>query len=335
MKSDTYENQQAYLRPKMSVGVAIALAGGGLFRGSAAIVKASGALLTIRISSEEVRANAGAGAGSLLTVGIETETGQHVSSALVTGTDGEDTMNVHLFGGFQPGELHQVFRLQASMKISYWLVTEMDPDEVEIDWDRRRHLEHIKFQGLGELALAAERARVRPPREIEWREMKRAEVSLGIDGINLKLPECVQPGQLVFLDLHLPLEPPRQINIVAQVLAVKAPVSSGKRVSQEVGMSFVLLDDKDRDLILKHITVAQRDRRPTGNDEDDAAVLEQMAAATPLKQRSVLTPVLTVVGLLILAFLAVNFLKNRESTQSGEIQKTYEKSIKRYRHLDE
>jgi hypothetical protein len=340
MKNDHYEKQQAYLLPASKVGVAISLDGGGLFRGAADIVEAGAQMLTLRLATDEIRANAGIAAGSLLGVSIETEKGHQVSNAIVTKTDGEELLWVHLFGGFHPGELHKVFRLEGSMKIRYWLVTQMDEEELENDWDRRRHLEHSKFQGLGELALAAERARYRPPRELEWRDLKRAEVSLGTDGINLKLPECVQPDQLVYLEIHLPLVPTRQIYAVAQVLAVKAPVQTGRRVAQEAGMRYLFLDEKDRNLMLKHITVGQRGRLSADDDEDDPTAFEQTAAAggqpaatTSPKQRSILLPVLLAFSLLCVILYAVNFYrKGQYASYPDEIQSTYEKSIKQYRH---
>ena len=333
MHHEHQEDYQPYLQPGMGIGTGLPLAGGGLLRDTAIIAQAKGNTLLITPAAGGEPAGACSEPGCLLNVRITVREHPYTSSAVITEKPDAETLRIRLFGGFSQGEMHEVFRLRSEMKIRYAATGGLDGTELAKDWNIRRHLEHIKYQSLGELALAAERARYRAPEDLEWHDLRRGTVSLlGSDGVALRLPEPMPAGELLYLEMQLPLDPPRTIPAVVRVLAAKAPEQAGRRSFHESWMEFVHLHKKDHELILQHLSVAQRGQLreiAVQHAPEDEEVIERVAARG---RRSILVPVLGSLVLVALVYGIISiFTRSHEAPPAGEIQSTYEQAIKQHR----
>ncbi len=335
MQKENQESFGPYLLPEMRLGIGLPLSGGGLFKDTAVITKAGNAALLIGLAGGEPPEGVCSEVGSILSASVTVDDKLYNCGAIVTEKHEAGALKIQLFGLFSPGGATEVLRLNGEMKVRYAAPKEMDAKEIENEWDRRRHLEHIQFQALSDLALAAERARVRPPRELDWHDLKRGSVSLGVYGIGIRMTERMQPGQLLFLDLHLPMNVPRQVWAVAEVLAVKAPEQVGRRSYHECWMQFVHLHERDRELILQHISVAQRGQLRENAVQDEADEHDPIDLPATKKRRGVVLPVLSALLLAALVLILINIFTRSGPSQSGEIQRTYEKAIRQYRHQGE
>jgi hypothetical protein len=335
MKKDNYEIFRPYLQPEKRIEVGIPLTGGGVFRDWAIISESDGDFLLAQISRDVLPANVRIDIGFLLDVSVTIKEDVFTCSGVVTEKFGPRVLRIQLFGEFNLRERRRFFRLELNLKIKYALVTDESRMEVENDWERRRDLEHLKFQGFDEFALAVERARFRPPRERDWRVMLRSEVNLGGGGIGIRLPESVYADQLICLEIHLPMNPPREIPAVAQVMMVKPPEQRGRRVVHEAGMQFICLDDKDRELIFRHISVAQIAHLRETADRRDNSLIERHEFTKADRIRLLLLRTLWTLLALTLVFYLVKYAIEYESgPPANEIQKTYEKAIRQYRHQE-
>lgn len=158
---------------------------------------------------------------------------------------------------------------------------------------------------------------------------------MGGGGIRINLPEYLYPEQLVNLELQLPLTPPRQVQAVAQVIHVLKPrTQKGGGALFPAGMQFILLDERDRDLVFRQISATQIEHLRRMADRRASAESQPEAVQAPGWRRVAVKALWTLV-FLVLAVLLVRFLVHyRETGPPNQIEKTYEKSIRKYRHLE-
>ena len=332
MQDDYYAGYREYLREGMRIEVGIPLSGGGIFRDWATISESAEDELLVQISRDVLPTEVRIEEGSILDVSVWIRQEVYTCSGIVTQKSEARLFRIRLFGPFTLRERRQFFRIDLHLRLKYALVKDGSRNEVEKDWEQRRELEQMKLQGYEEFAIDAERESYRPLVQLDWRELPWAEVNLCGGGICISLPEPAQPEQLVTLEIHLPLYPPRQIQAVAQVIHVMKPREQrGGGFLFPAGMQFILLEERDRDLVFRHISVTQiehlrvlADRRPG---------VEPLAGEreTARWQRVVVKALWSLLALMA-AYLLVRYLIHyKETGPPNQIQKTYEKAIRQYR----
>ena len=133
------------------------------------------------------------------------------------------------------------------------------------------------------------------------------------------------------------INPPREIQAVAQVLMVKPPTEAkGRRATFEAGMQFLFLDDKDRELIFQHISVSQLEYLRRIADKRDLEEDVERTISQRERTRRLVTRSIGVVIFLAIAYYLFNYFAYYSAVHpANEIGSTYEKAIKKYRHIDE
>jgi len=336
MQDDYYAAYRAWLRKGLRIEIGIPLSGGGVFRDWAIIVESRGDEILAQISRDVLPANVRVDVGFILDVSIWIKKDVYTCSGIVTEKYGGRVLRIRLFGDFTLRERRQFFRIDLNLRIRYALLKDPDKNDVELDWESRRDLEHMKFQGYDHFVIAAQQARFHPAVKFDWQEILRAELNLGGGGLCIHLPEPVQEERLLNLEIHLPLTPPRLIHAVAEVIyakELKARVDGAANFA--AGARFVFLDERDRDLIFQHISVTQiavlrKKAEMRGMDD-----LDRDRGAQSVTWREMAPRVLWTLFFLILSFYLVRyFIHYQQTVPSGEIQSIYEKAIKKYRHED-
>ena len=139
------------------------------------------------------------------------------------------------------------------------------------------------------------------------------------------------------LELHIPLTPPRLVQAVARVVHVKPPrVLKDGSSRYDAGMQFLFLDERDRDLVFRQISVAQIEHLRKMADRREADDLNRPRAALPLTSRQIAVRALWALLFLLAAYALGRYMVSYGSApHSNPIQKTYEQSIKKYRHIDQ
>ncbi|MBJ6750914.1 PilZ-like domain-containing protein [Geomonas anaerohicana] len=332
---DDYSEYRQVLAPGMRIEIGIPLSGGGVFRDWGVISESGGDLLQLQISRDVLPANVRVDIGFILDVSVYLGKDSYTCSGIVTDRLGERVLQIRLFGRFTLRERRQFFRTDMALRVRYDIVDESSRKEVERDWEVRKEREQMKFQGYDDFVIAAQMARFKPATDIVWRDLLRAQLNLGGGGICLRMPTTARPDQLVNMELYLPLEPPRLVHAVGQVIHVKPPLTQRDGSSRyDVGMEFLFLDERDRDLIFKQISSVQIAHLRRVADKRD---MDEPSDAPPvaLSRRQYLVRALWVLVALILAYaLGRYFISYSQAPPENEIQKTYEESIRKYRHLD-
>jgi len=333
MPEDHYAEYREYLRKGMRIEIGIPLAGGGIFRDWAIIAEGREDELLAQISRDVLPANVRVDVGFILDVSVWVKKEVYTCSGIVIERQGVRVLKIQLFGLFTLRERRQFFRIELNLRVRYALLPQVERHDVERDWQHRKDLEHMKFQGYDQVVIAAQRARYKPAVEIDWLEMRWTEMNLGGGGLLIRMTEPLATERLLCLEIHLPLQPVRQIHAVAEVIHVMAPKEDKGTAYFPTGVRFVYLDERDRDLIFRHISVTQiaylrKMAELRIREEDEAPRPPQ-----PLTWQQVVNRTLWAVLVLILAFYLVRYLITfREAGNPNEIKKNYEKAIKEYRH---
>lgn len=336
MQDDQYARYREYLSGGKRVEVGIPLSAGGVFRDWAVVRELVEDELLVQISRDLLPSEVHTDEGSILDVTVSIGHEAYTCSGIVIGKSGQKVLRIRLFGQFMLRERRQFFRIGLNLRIKYAHLSEAPFEEVERDWGERRDAEQMKFQGYDEAAIAAHRSRYQPAVELEWRDLLLAQVILSGGGIRINLSERVQPEQLLALEIHLPLDPPRQVQGVGRVIHVMAPREQKEGGALfPAGLQFVLLDERDRDLLLRQISAAQieylrtladrRDFHPGTGGGDRAA---------PGWRRVLSRSFWALVCIGLVYFFARYLMQYNERGAPGQIEKTYEESLRKYRRMD-
>lgn len=330
---DEYSEYREYLGEGMRIEVGIPLSGGGVFRDWGVISEGSRDELVVQISRDVLPSEVRFDVGFILDVSIWVRADVYTCSGIVTEKLGGRVLRIRLFGSFTLRERRQFFRIELGMRVKYDIIDESLRRDVERDWEVRKEHEHMRFQGYDDIVIASQMARFPPVRAIQWQDILRAQLNLSGGGLCLRIPHKVQPEQLLNLELHLPQDPPRVVHTVVRVIHIKPPreLRDGS-LRYDTGMQFDLLDERDRDLIFKQISVAQIEHLRKIADKREPLYADRPPRA-PLTRRQILVR-LAWGALLLLIFWALTRYFS-EYSPSNEIQKTYEQSIRKYRHQDQ
>jgi hypothetical protein len=290
--------------------------------------------LVMQISRDVLPANVRVDIGFILDVSIWIKKEVYTCSGMVIERTGGRVLRIRLFGAFTLRERRQFFRIDLNLRLKYAMPGSPSLRDVERDWEQRRDLEHMKFQGYDQVVIAAQQARYFPSVPLEWHDILWSEVNLGGGGLSIRLPVPVSQERLVTLEIRLPLQPPRLIQAVAEVIYSMPPKAQKAGAPYfNAGVRFVFLDERDRDLIFQHISVTQIDHLRKKAELRDIDVSEQVREPEPLSWQQMMPRVLWALFFVILTFFLVKYLiRYQEAGSPNEIGQTYEKAIRQYRH---
>lgn len=332
--ADDYSEYREVLAPGLRIEIGIPLSGGGVFRDWGVISESREDHLLVQITRDVLPANVRVDIGFILDVSVWRGKDSYTCSGIVTEKLGGRVLGIRLFGSFTLRERRQFFRTDMVLRVRYDIVDESSRKEVQRDWELRKEREQMKFQGYDDFVIAAQMARFKPEKPIVWQDLLRAQLNLGGGGICLRLPITARPEQLVNLELHLPFDPPRLVHAVGQVIHVKPPLTLRDGSNRyDVGMQFAFLDERDRDLVFKQISSVQINYLRKVADKREVELSE--VVRPPLTRRQILLRGAWVLLFLVLAYALARYLVSySQSPSENQIQKTYEESIRKYRHLD-
>ncbi|WP_136523518.1 PilZ-like domain-containing protein [Geomonas ferrireducens] len=333
--NDEYAEYRDALASGMRIEIGIPLSGGGVFRDWGVISESGGDMLLVQISRDVLPSNVRVDIGFILDVCVWRGKDSYTCNGIVTDKLGARVLQIRLFGSFTLRERRQFFRTDMALRVRYDIADESSRKEVERDWEVRKEREQMKFQGYDEFVIAAHMARFAPAKPINWCDLLRAQLNLGGGGICLRMPVTARPDQLLNLELHLPLDPPRLVHAVGQVVHVKPPMTLRDGSSRyDVGMQFLFLDERDRDLIFKQISSVQIAHMRKVADKREMDEIPDTPRA-PLSRRQIIARCGWTLLFLILIWAAARYLiAYSKAPSDNQIEKTYEQSIRKYRHLD-
>jgi hypothetical protein len=244
-----------YFREEQQTNICIKLANNKLLEVNGLVVFIEGDQLTLELVGTEPADAMSAESGS--EVSIMHWTGWSLcrfTALLLQKIIGREVL-LRLTGQVIEKQTREYFRLDVSIPVSYSIPEKQILSSVHEEWVAARGLlnEHaapllvacpggfkaIKWNGQGEIAPSM--------------------VNLSGAGFRFKTPEYVEPESMVFINLFLPLIPPRVIQIVAETLRCSEIVLGREKGHNYITATrFHFINEKDREAIIGFIFAEQR-----------------------------------------------------------------------------
>lgn len=163
-------------------------------------------------------------------------------------------ITVSFVGSIEEKQRREYFRLDVSIPVKIECPAAQSPVAIREQWTSAR-----------DTTLSAP-----PPRMVPTAKGYRVTLPGGADiqpqnvnlsggGLRLRTHAVIQPGDLVQVDIYLPLAPPRLINTVAEVLRCNELTLRLEKESVFItAMKFIHIDEQDRESIIAFLFAEQR-----------------------------------------------------------------------------
>ena len=331
--TDEFSEYSQYLHKGQRIEIGIPLSDGGIFRDWAIVTDYREDTVQVQLSRDYLPSGVRVDVDFILDVSVWVKKDVYTCIGIVTDKKSDRVLRIRVFGKFTLRERRQFFRLEATIRLRYAPSHELSTEEIKADWQQRRELENLKYQGYDPFVAAVHQEHLKPAHELAWSKLFSTKVSIGGGGIRFKLAGKHWPDSLFNLELHLPLSPPRIIHTVAEVIHQMEPLveQEGAEPIFSTGMRFVYMDERDRDLMFTYISVMQiaylRERVENRPDNEPTA-----GVTAPLRWRVILSRAAWASFFILLALYFVRaVIRYKKSGGSSEIRQIYQDSIKKYR----
>ena len=204
--------------------------------------------------------------GAILDVGVWVKEQVYTCNAIIVEKKNAVTYTVQLLSSVTLKERREFFRIGVAMRLKYaFPPPDQTGNEVREEWGKRSELEYLKFMDAGSdfadsQMLFATHHHLRPSsQELQWVDSINTPATICGGGVRFKLPRKLREGEMLNLELHLPLKPMRIVHAVGEVIHVMEPVRSPGKASLEfpTGIRFKWIGTRDRELIIQYISSEQ------------------------------------------------------------------------------
>jgi hypothetical protein len=190
--------------------------------------------------------------------------GFHCCEALLDGSGSRNELSLRLVGGVEEKQRREYFRLDVVIPFVLNVPDTQHAGTVKELWNasliRNRNASppEVFPSGKGYRAVTRDRQDLPP-----------AAVNLSGGGMKVRLNSGIRVGNLVNVDLYCPLNPPRIVCAVAEVLRCNEVTL---RIEKEpvfiVAMKFIHIDEKDRESLISFIFSEQRNQLKSETERD-------------------------------------------------------------------
>lgn len=238
---------------------------------------------------------------------------------------------MRLVGNIIFEELREFFRIDTYLPLRYIPMPDRDEKTVLRRWMELTESQSRRINNPGRFIFKGELAATASPSSthaipLEYTTPVVANISGG--GLRTSLPEELKPGCKAILELYLPDNPPKIIDIVGEVLSSAYIHSEDGGKTYSTPFRFTHLSETDRDAIIRHIqTVQLRQIRQIAEEmpsDDRSAEVEEKR---PPGNRIIIRNILVAAALLLIAMVLFDMYKHRSKSEVGLI---FERGLKMY-----
>lgn len=336
--TNEFEEYARYFHEGLRVEIGIPVSREEVFRDWAIVTNYREDLLGVELSRDQLPQRVRITHGSILDVGVWRGAEVFTCRGIVTEKEGARLLTLRLLGAVTLKDRRQFYRLNVPMRLKFALPDpKMTKWQVEKEWEERRQREMDAFQArLGEYDAVLEPVllRQRAPSTLPaltWHDCPDIRAVIGGGGIGFKMPRQLELGELVCLELHIPLYPFRIVHAVAEVVYVLEPFKLATEPAFHTGLKFYHLDERDRNHIFEFISQAELERLREMSDRrrvrpSDEARLDQDVAKADVRQRSNNVLFLLIV-LLVLSLLLAYLVLYKSKNPDNEIGRQFRDSL--------
>lgn len=333
------------------VGVGIPLPNAEVFRDWAVIHDIDEDLVSLQLSRDDLPEEVSLHYGQILELRGGTENNGYCCRAiLVTEGDARELL-LRLIGEIVSDELREFYRIDAFLPIKYFVSQEQHSDVLRRQWEERRKIrqqheleskDHRWTAGaLSELSEVPPDSGEAGSDEDDTEQVKdqhswdsvvplAANVSGG--GLRIVTHQGFEDGEYVLLEILLP-SPQRVIDVVGRIVFANRNYAAGSDFEYfNTGVQFVYIDERDRDAIVTYISTIQLKRiRQLRERYLYRGVLEEEQPGTFGVFGVKITVLSAVLFAIVIALLVNYFWHYAVEHPKGEIERTFEEGVIKYR----
>jgi len=346
------EQYSRYFAAGMKVGVGIPVANAEVFRDWAIIHELDEDLVSLQLSRDQLPVNVSLHVGQILEVRGGREGAGFSCRAIIVSEGEAHEILLRLIGEIVSDELREFYRIDAFLPIKYYISREQRPELLQKEWEERRAQRQIHDLNRtrkrwdstvvgkgGELPQEPREEADTDEDDVDhdesWNTIIPLAANISGGGIRMITHQGFEHGDYVLLEILVP-SPRHIVDVVARVIfANRNNAADSDREYFNTGMQFIYIDERDRDIIINHISNVQlkriRQLREKYLFRAGEETAERAEESVPfdwqrLAQRAVLT-----LFLLVVFGLLFNYFRHYASERpKNEIEEVFESGIKKY-----
>lgn len=346
------------------VGVGIPMPNADVFRDWAIIHSIDEDLVSLQLSRDVLPVDVSLHYGQILELRGGSDNNGYCCRAIVVSEGDAQELLLRLIGEIVSDELREFYRIDAFLPIKYFVSREQNIERLHKQWEERRvrrqqsvidHEEprwtstlpsagaEFPHEQLHDPLIAASDApdSGQIPSETEeqlsWDSIIPLAANISGSGLRIITHEGFEYGEYMLLEILVP-SPHRVVDVVGRVVFANRNYAAGSDHDYfNTGVQFVYIDERDQDAIVTYISSIQlkrirqlRERYLLSAGPDYAG---RLVSVERIGIRKFFTPV-TVAALLfgaLFALLFSYFWNYAHEHPKGEIQRTFEEGVRKYR----
>lgn len=345
------------------VGVGIPLPNTDVFKDWAIIHEIDEDLVSLQLSRDVLPVDVSLHYGQILELRGGSEENGYRCRAIVVSEGDARKLLLRLIGEIVSDELREFYRIDAFLPIKYFVSHEQNIDRLRKQWEERRahrhqlETDHIDQRWNGEVLpagtelpherlhdsleavddyLAHDQRAFMEESNKSWDTIIPLAANISGGGLRIITHQGFENGEYALLEIFVP-SPQRVIDVIGRVVFANRNYAAGSdREYFNTGVQFVYLDERDRDAIVNYISTIQLKRiRQLRERYLYRGVLENEERFDPSKRsairRSVTRKLLLLLFVVMISLLASYIWYYAHEHPKGEIQRTFEDGIRKYR----
>jgi len=352
-----------YFQVGKKVGVGIPLANADVFRDWAIIHEIDEDLVSLQLSRDTLPESVSLHYGQILELrGGNEESAYSCRAIIVTEGDARELL-LRLIGEVVSDELREFYRVDAFLPIKYFVSQEQNIDKLRKQWEERREqrqqieTDHanrrwssgvppegakLPLEPLAESSeadvdeVAAETVTAEEVEQDPWDTIIPLAANISGGGLRVITHQAFEYGEYMLLEIMVP-SPRRIVDAIGRVVFANRNFSAGSdREYYNTGVQFVYIEERDRDAIVSYISNIQLKRiRQLRERYLYRGILEgeypsEVVGLFGFKRRASLVAAI-IIFVVLSALLIGYFRKYAHDRPKGEIERTFEDSVRKYR----
>ncbi|MDD2309113.1 MAG: PilZ domain-containing protein [Desulfuromonadaceae bacterium] len=345
------------------VGVSIPLPNADVFKDWAIIHDIDEDLVSLQLSRDDLPSGVSLHYGQILELRGGVEDKGYCCRAIVVSEGVARELLLRLIGEVVSDELREFYRIDAFLPIKYFVSHEQNIDRLHKQWEERRvHRQQLEVEqkdhhwtggllpadaGLpperlhGSLAADDEKSVSAPDTtedkaEDSWDAIIPLAANISGGGLRIVTHQGFEYGEYTLLEIFVP-SPERVVDVIGRVVFANRNYAAGSdREYFNTGVQFVYIDERDRDAIVTYISTIQLKRirqlrerylyRGVLDDDEQTKTSESSGM-----RRVVKLTLSALFFLLLIAFLSIYFRYYVREHPKGEIERTFEDGVIKYK----
>jgi len=347
------EQYAQFFTQGLKITVCIPMDNNELFRDWAIVEELEEEILTLQLSRDELPAEVHLIPGIILDLRLGKDGAGYRCSSFFVGEVGTGKIIAHLTGDVGTSELREFYRIDLFLPFRCQFTEEQNLNVLIGKWRKkkqtrvadeaeRREVYNEKHKELLFRIAAGEfddedREQVRNkqpaveefnPIDETWDDVNAGAINLSAGGFKFVSSDDFKIDEVIFIEMFIPSSPPRIMDCIARIVFKSMNYSfKDDRDHFNVALNFVLIDDRDRDAIVSHISHIEslriRQKRQLPSLIPESALNRRIS---PLKR-----VILIALALGLIYYVSTYIYDYTKREIRNEIQDTFGNAVKKYR----